>query len=105
MAEQIRRLTAEPDVVEELRRRSRSSTIGMRDRERAAIILLRLQGLGVDAVAARLHTTAKRVSSWSRRFATAGLAGLNDCPGRGRNRGVAANRPSRRRRWRGWSPR
>ncbi len=84
MAQQIRRVTAEPDVVAELRRRSRASAISMRDRERAAIILLRLEGLGVDAVAARLNTTPKRVSLWSRRFAAAGLAGLNDRPGRGR---------------------
>ncbi len=47
MAQQIRRLTAEPEVVEELRRRSRSIIISMRDRERAEIIVLRLEGLGV----------------------------------------------------------
>jgi transposase len=90
MAQQVRQLTAPPDVVAELRRRSRSSTIGMRDRERAAVILLRLQGLGVDAVAARLNTTPKRVSLWSRRFAAAGLAGLNDRPGRGRKSSIPA---------------
>ncbi len=99
MAQQIRRVTAEPDVVAQLRRRSRASAISMRDRERAAIILLRLEGLGVDAVAARLNTTPKRVSLWSRRFAAAGLAGLTIVPG------VAGNHPSRRPRWRGWSPR
>ena len=90
MAQQIRRLTAEPEVVEELRRRSRSTIISMRDRERAEITVLRLEGLGVDAVAARLNTTPKRVSLWSRRFASGGLAGLKDRPGRGRKLSIPA---------------
>ena len=84
MATQVRHLQAAPEVVKELRRRSRSATIGARDRERAAIILLRLEGIGVDEAASRLHTTAKRVSRWSRRFAAAGLDGLWDRSGRGR---------------------
>jgi transposase len=74
----------------ELRRRSRSATIGVRDRERAEIILLRLAGLGVAAVAERLGTTAKRVSLWSCRFARSGLDGLGDQPGRGRKASIAA---------------
>jgi hypothetical protein len=41
MARPIKRLQAEPKVMAELRRRSRSTTIGVRDRERANIILLR----------------------------------------------------------------
>ena len=68
----------------ELCRRARSTTIGARDRERANIILLRLDGVGVEAVAERLKTTPKRVSLWSGRFETLGLAGLDDKPGRGR---------------------
>jgi len=84
MASQIRHLEAAPEVAQELRRRSRSTTASARDRERATIIVLRLEGIGVDAVAKRLHTTPKRVSLWSRRFAAAGLAGLDDQPGRGR---------------------
>jgi transposase len=84
MARPIKRLHGEPDVVKELRRRSLSTTIGVRDRERANIILLRLDGVGVEAVAERLKTTPKRVSLWSRRFETSGLEGLDDKPGRGR---------------------
>ncbi len=57
MARPIKRLQAEPNVMAELRRRSRSTTIGVRDRERANIILLRIEGLGVEAVAERLSTT------------------------------------------------
>src|SRR5450631_4549278 len=78
MARPIKRLHGEPGVVKDLRRRSRSTTIGVRDRERAEIILLRLDGVGVEAVAERLKTTPKRVSLWSGRFETLGLKGLDD---------------------------
>jgi hypothetical protein len=61
MARPIKRLRAEPVVVKELRRRSRATTIGVRDRERAEIILRRLDGVGVEAAAAQLNTTPKRV--------------------------------------------
>ena len=90
MAQQVRQLQAAPEVTAELRRRSRSTTIATRDRERANIILLRLDGHSVEATAQRLKTTAKRVSQWSRRFAAAGLAGLDDQPGRGRKPSLPA---------------
>ena len=95
MARPSKRLEAAPCVVGELRRWSRSATIGVRDRERANIILLRLDGLGVDAVAERLSTTAKRVSTWSGRFARSGLDGLADRPGRGRKTSIAAAKVAR----------
>jgi hypothetical protein len=50
----------------------------------AAIILLRLDGVGMDEAAIRLNITAKLVMLWSRRFATFGLAGPDDRPGRDR---------------------
>jgi transposase len=81
--------------VTELRRRARSTTIGVRDRERASIILLRLDGLGVEAIAERLNTTAKRVSMWSGRFAALGLDGLADKPGRGRKASIAETKVAR----------
>jgi transposase len=90
MASQVRHLQAAAEVARELRRRSRSTTIGVRERERAAIVLLRLEGLEVEQTAARLDTTAKRVSQWSRRFAAAGLSELDDRPGRGRKPSIPA---------------
>ena len=84
MARPIERLHGEPDAVKELRRRSRSTAIGVGDRQRAEIILLRLDGVGVEAVAERRKTTPKRVSLWPGRFETSGLEGLDDKPGRGR---------------------
>jgi transposase len=95
MARPIKRLQAEPSVMAELRRRSRSSTIGVRDQERASIILLRIEGLGVKAVAERLRTTPKRVSLWSSRFARSGLDELADEPGRGRTPSIATAKVAR----------
>ena len=95
MARPIKRLHGELDVVEELRRRSRSTTIGVRDRERAEIILLRLDGVGVEAVVERLKTTPKRVSLWSRRFETSCLEGLDDKPGRGRKPSIPDTKVAR----------
>ena len=68
MARPIKRLRGELDVVKDLRRRSRSTSIGMRYGPRAEIILLRLDGVGVEAVGKWLKTTPKRVSLWPGRF-------------------------------------
>jgi transposase len=84
MARPIKRIAAEADVVKELRRRSRASTSTVRERERAAIVLARLDGLSVTAAAEKLGTTPKRVSTWTKRFERHGLDGLDDEPGRGR---------------------
>ena len=95
MGRPIKRLAAAADVVRELRRRSRSTTIGVRDRERAEIILQRQDGVGVEAVAAVLHTTPRRVSRWSRRFERSGLAGLDERAGRGRKPSIPAAKVAR----------
>src|SRR5437763_6605954 len=95
MARPIKRLKAEPEVVEELRRRSRARTSMVRDRQRAEIILLRLEGVSVAEIAVRLETTAKRVSMWSKRFETRGLAGLEEAAGRGRKPSIPAKKIDR----------
>lgn len=84
MARPIKRIEAEPAAVKELRRRARATTSTVREKERASMVLLRLDGLGVAAAATQLGTTAKRVSTWTKRFEQAGLAGLDDKLGRGR---------------------
>jgi transposase len=110
MARPIKRITAEPESVEELRRRARAVTSTVREQERARIVLLRLEGMSVTAVAEHLGTTAKRVSTWSKRFDSQGLAGLDDKPGRGRRPSIpvakvgrvvseATRPPKGRRRW------
>src|SRR3954447_5660855 len=106
----IKQLYADAEIVAELRRRSRSTTIGGRDRERAEIILRRLDGVGAEAVAEQLNTTPKRVSLWCVRFEASGLDGLADKPGRGRKASIpaanvarvvteATRPPAGRRRW------
>jgi transposase len=95
MARPIKRLRAEPEVVEELRRRSRARTSMVRERERAEIILLRLEGVSVAEIAVRLNTTAKRVSVWSKRFEIRGLAGLEEAAGRGRKPSIPAKKIDR----------
>ena len=84
MARPVKRIQADAESVKELQRRGRAATSTVREQERAAIVLLRLDGNGVEAVAEQLGTTAKRVSLWCKRFEEKGLAGLEDRPGRGR---------------------
>jgi transposase len=48
----------------------------VRERERAEIILLRFDGVGVAEIAVRVKKTAKLVSAWSKRFEMHGLPGL-----------------------------
>jgi transposase len=84
----VKRLRADEAAVKELRRRARAATSTVREQDRANIVLLRLDGLGVEAVAKRLGTTPKRVSAWSKRFEENGLDGLEDKSGRGRRPSV-----------------
>jgi transposase len=47
---------------------------------RSRVILLAADGVGTNAIAARLQTTPATVSKWRVRFARLGLAGLADAP-------------------------
>ena len=69
---------------QELERRMRASTIAVRDRQRAEIVLLRADGLKQGQIAVRLGVSRVTVNDWCRRFLVQRLAGLNDAPGRGR---------------------
>lgn len=51
---------------------------------RARIILLRASGHGQEDTAAKLKVSRPAVIRWERRFASAGLVGLEEAPGRGR---------------------
>ena len=95
MARRIKRIEAEPESVKELRRRERAATSTVRAKERASMVLLRLDGMSVTAAAARLGTTPKRVSTWTQRFVTDGLKGLEDKPGRGRKPSIPAEKIER----------
>jgi transposase len=82
-------------VVKVLQRRSRATTSAVRERERAEMVLARLDGFSVTAAAEKLGTTPKRVSAWTKRFEREGLAGLEDRPGRGRRPSIPESKVAR----------
>jgi transposase len=82
MARQKIELAAEE--AEELSRRARATTVSVRDRRRAEIIVLSAQGLTQQRIAEQLGISRVAVNRWVGRFALHRLDGLNDRAGRGR---------------------
>lgn len=78
------RLVLEPEEAHELTKRLRASTVSVRDRQRARIILLAAEGRTQTAISEAVGVTRVTVSHWCRRFVAHRLAGLVDAPGRGR---------------------
>ncbi len=72
------------EEAEELGRRARATTVSVRDRRRAEIILLSVQGLTQQRIAEQLGISRLAVNRWVGRFALRRLDGLNDRAGRGR---------------------
>ena len=72
------------DEAEELSRRSRATTVSVRDRRRAEIILLSTQGVTQQRIAEQLGLSRLAVNRWVGRFARGRLEGLRDRSGRGR---------------------
>ena len=75
---------------EELNKRMRASTVAVRDRQRAQIILLAAAGHTQGSIAKEVGVTRVTVNHWCRRFALDRLAGLADAPGRGRKTSLPA---------------
>src|SRR5271155_4057471 len=73
-----------PEEAEELSRRARATTVSVRDRRRAEIILLSMQGLTQQRIAEQLGISRLAVNRWVGRFVLHRLDGLNDRAGRGR---------------------
>ena len=67
----------------ELQRRIRATTVAVRDRQRAEIIVLRADGMTQGQIAARLGVSRMTVNDWCQRFLARRLAGLDDASGRG----------------------
>ena len=95
MARPIKVITAGAEIRAELQRRANAPTSAHRDRFRAKIILLRLEGLKIATVAKRLKTSMATVSTWSARFEAHGLDGLNDKSGRGRKPSITEKKIER----------
>ncbi len=81
-------LVIDAEEARELRRRTRASTVAVRDRLRAQIILLAAEGQKQEAIGVAVGVTRVTVNHWCRRFAQQRLAGLADAPGRGRKPSV-----------------
>ena len=78
------RIELDTDTRAVLERRARRYTLPYREVVRAQIVLLAAEGLGNDAIAARLNTRREVVSKWRKRFFEEGLIGLEERPRRGR---------------------
>ena len=78
------KIVLEADERQELERRTRATTIAVRDRQRAEIILLRAGGMTQGRIAAGLGVSRVTVNDWCQRFLAQRLDGLDDAPGRGR---------------------
>jgi len=78
------RILLEPEEARELNKRLRASTVSVRDRQRAQIILLAAEGRTQEAIGEAVGVTRVTVNLWCRRFVQDRLAGLMDAPGRGR---------------------
>jgi hypothetical protein len=71
---------------QELSRRAAEYTLPYFEVQRAKMILMAAQGMGNDAIAARLDTRREVVSLWRKRFFKERLAGLEERARPGRPR-------------------
>jgi transposase/transposase-like protein len=74
------------DELTQLAATTRSTTAALRDVRRARIVLMSAQGCANREIARKLEISPNSVSFWRRRFVQEGLAGLQERPGRGRQR-------------------
>src|SRR6202790_209951 len=72
------------EEAEELSRRARATTVPVRDRQRAEIILLSARGLTQQRIAEQLGVSRLCVNRWVGRFALRRLRGVGERAGRGR---------------------
>jgi len=82
VALRLRELTHEES--EEIKRLAHARTAPARVVERARMVWLASQGKRVPAIARELRLHEQTVRAWLKRFAAAGLAGLQDAPRAGR---------------------
>ena len=72
----------------ELERRINATTVAVRDRQRAEIVVLSAAGISQHQIAARVGVSRVTVNLWCQRFLANRLAGLEDAAGRGRKPSV-----------------
>jgi Homeodomain-like domain len=79
-----RKIVLDGEESRELHRRIKATTVAVRDRQRAEIIVLGAAGMSQGQIAARVGVSRVTVNHWCRRFLGKRLAGLEDAAGRGR---------------------
>src|SRR5438445_6436568 len=86
MEEEVARskITLDAEESRELQRRIKATTVAVRDRQRAEIIVLSAAGISQNQIASRVGVSRVTVNHWHRRFLDDRLAGLEDAAGRGR---------------------
>src|SRR5258705_7974295 len=86
MGEEVARskITLDAEESRELHRRIKATTVAVRDRQRAEIIVLSAVGISQDQIASRVGVSRVTVNHWHRRFLDDRLAGVEDAAGRGR---------------------
>jgi transposase len=72
----------------ELERRINATTVAVRDRQRAEIVVLSAAGMSQHQIAARVGVSRVTVNLWCQRFLANRLAGLEDAADRGRKPSV-----------------
>jgi transposase len=93
MALQLRALTEEERT--KIERLTRAQSAPVRLVHRAQIIKLAADGMRVPAIAQPVDVSEKMVRLWLKRFAAAGLDGLEDAPRSGRPPRIAKTRVAR----------
>ena len=95
MTAKIVPLEIDEEVVIELRKRAAGRTVEARDSQRARLILLHLDGVGVSEISRQVGLTRTRIYDWIGRFEREGLAGLEEREGRGRKESYTAAQKKR----------
>ena len=90
MKEKLRLVLSESDR-RILKRLSHSNAASFRSVRRAKIILCRADGLSKSETAAKLRVSEVTVQTWTDRFRSGGIAGLDDRKGRGRKPSISAD--------------
>ena len=84
------RIVLDAEESAELQRRIKATTVAVRDRQRAEIVVLSAAGVSQNQIALRVGLSRVTVNFWCQRFLAGRLAGLEDAAGRGRKPSLPA---------------
>jgi len=82
------KIALDAEECRELQRRIKATTVAVRDRQRAEIIVLSAAGISQEQIASRVGVSRVTVNQWCQRFLAHRLSGLEDAAGRGRKPSV-----------------